>query len=153
MFAWHDSCEPMERATTASPACLSLLCRCRGGSFCTVVNYICKHCNDMSHTNITEVMVIFEILPILAKIWLLCQRPLGLCSQENDFWISRGKVATVYGLQVRRANVQAIGVKFSQDLRHQKSPKSVHFIRKMKRWTFLAHSISHKHVIWFRRPI
>ena len=35
------------------------------------------------------------------------------------FWISQGKV--------RWANVQAIDVKFSQDLTHQKSLKSVNF--------------------------
>ena len=44
---------------------------------------------------------------------------------ENDFfWISQGKVATI---QVRWANVQAIDVKFSQDSTQQKSLKSVNF--------------------------
>ena len=41
-------------------------------------------------------------------------------------------------MQVRWANVQAIDVKFSQDLTHQKSLKSVfdRVIGKIKRWTF-----------------
>jgi len=46
-----------------------------------------------------------------------------------------------YSIQVRWATVQAIDVKFSQDLAHKKSLKSVNFDRvigKIKRWTFLG---------------
>jgi len=47
------------------------------------------------------------------------------------FWISQGKVATVgpIGLQVTWAGVQAIDVKFYQDLTHQKSLKWLLFDR------------------------
>ena len=47
---------------------------------------------------------------------------------ENDFyWISQGKNS--YSIQVSLANVQAIDIKFSQDLTYQKSLKSVNFFR------------------------
>jgi len=47
--------------------------------------------------------------------------------ENNFFWISQGKVHG-YSIQVRWANVQAIGVIFSQYLiTHQKSLKSVDF--------------------------
>jgi len=42
----------------------------------------------MLHT--TEVMVIFyDFLPILAKIWLQCQLPLDPCNQKCLLWIGR----------------------------------------------------------------
>ena len=44
---------------------------------------------------------------------------------ENDF-LSFPRQSG-YSIQVRWANVQAIDVKFSQDLTHQKSLKSVNF--------------------------
>ena len=45
------------------------------------------------------------------------------------FRISQGKVASDWydSIQVRWANVQAVDAKFSQDLTHQKSLKSVNF--------------------------
>jgi len=47
-------------------------------------------------------------------------------------------------IQVRWANVQTADVKFSQDLTHQKSLKSVNFdrvIRNMKKLDVLGHSL------------
>jgi len=48
---------------------------------------------------------------------------------ENDFfWISQGgQIGYSIDLQVRWANVQAVDVKLSQALTHQKSLKSVNF--------------------------
>jgi len=46
--------------------------------------------------------------------------------ENGFFWISQGKVATIR-YTGEGANVQATDVKFSQDLRHQKSLKSVNF--------------------------
>ena len=45
---------------------------------------------------------------------------------ENDFF-GFSKVKWVYSIQVRWATVQAIDIKFSQDLTQQKSLKSVSF--------------------------
>ena len=43
------------------------------------------------------------------------------------FWISQGKVAIECTSKVGKRNVQAVNLKFSQDLTHQKSLKSVNF--------------------------
>jgi len=56
-------------------------------------------------------------------------------------------------VQVRWANVQVVNVKFSQDLTHQKSLKSVTFDRvigKIKRWTFLGHIVEEP---WSSTPV